>query len=293
MTLDKRALNWRRFILRANAAYLGAASIGGLLTWDIPAIFFGTGTEARVIGSAQYAGIGFLEAHGLAFILSVLLWRAKPTRSWHVVAAVAEILLGSANLLFWEIFSVADVIAVGYASTALHFLFAALNLAAAIATAPQTGAQTLATEIAPGFRLSFPTRRLLLRANALFLILASSFALVADISGSFAGTGPQATVFAQTPLAAVGFVEAHGLALILAVLLWRGTPTRTWHFTGLSMEGLLGIANIACWEYFVVSNAVAGGYIVTVIHLTFAAAHAVAVLPPSPAASTYQLKRGT
>ena len=59
MTLDTTALNWRRFILRANAAYLGVASIAGLLTWDIPAIFFGTGTEARVIGSAQYAGIGF------------------------------------------------------------------------------------------------------------------------------------------------------------------------------------------------------------------------------------------
>jgi hypothetical protein len=66
-------MHWRRFVLRANAVYLGVASLGGLLAWDVPAIFFGTGTEARVLGSARYAGIGFLEAHGLAFILSVLL----------------------------------------------------------------------------------------------------------------------------------------------------------------------------------------------------------------------------
>ena len=293
MTQEKTAMNWRRFVLRANALYLGVASFGGLLAWDVPAIFFGTGTEARVLGPARYAGIGFFEAHGLAFILSVLLWRRTPSRSWHLVATVAEMLLGSANLLFWEIFSVADVIAVGYGSTALHFLFAALNLAAAIRTAPQTGGQTLAHEADLGFKLPLSTRRLLLRANALFLILASSFGLLADISGRFAGVGPQAPVLGQAPHAAVGFVEAHGLALILAVLLWRGTSTRSWHLTALSIEGLLGFANIACWQYFVVSNTVAGGYVTTILHVTFAAAHAVAVIPPSLARSTYQLERGT
>ena len=48
-------------------------------------------------------------------------------------------------------------------------------------------------------------------------------------------------------------------------------------FTALSIEVLLGVANIACWQYFVVSNALAGGYLVTVLHLGFAAAHAFAV----------------
>jgi hypothetical protein len=134
-------------------------------------------------------------------------------------------------------------------------------------------------------------RRLLLRANALFLMLASSFGLIADVIGGLAGVGPQATVLALAPHAAVGFVEAHGLALILSVMLWRGTSTRSWHFAALSIEGLLGVANIACWQYFVVSNALAGGYIVTVVHLGFAAAHAVAVLPPAAAVSRSQKKR--
>ena len=98
---------------------------------------------------------------------------------------------------------------------------------------------------------------------------------------------------AQAPYAAVGFVEAHGLALILAVLLWRATSRRSWHLTALSVEGLLAFANIARWQYFVVSNALTGGYVVTVLHLAFAAAHAVAVLPPFSAVSRYQIKRGT
>ena len=51
-------------------------------------------------------------------------------------------------------------------------------------------------------------------------------------------------------------------------------------------------ANIACWQYFVVSNALAGGYAVTVLDMGFAAAPAVAVLPPSSAVSRYKLKRG-
>ena len=292
MRQEVTAMNWRRVVLRANAVYLGVASFGGLVMWDVPAIFFGTGTEARVIGAARYAGLGFLEAHGLALILSVLWWRAMPSRTWHMTAAFAELLLGTANLVFWEIFTVADVIAVGYASSALHLLFAALNLAAASAPVPRKVEQISANDADARFRLPLSTRRLLLRANALFLILASSFAFVADLLGRFAGVGPQATVLGLTPHAAVGFVEAHGLALILSVMLWRGMSTRSWHVTALSIELLLAVANIACWQYFVVSNAVAGGYIVTAVHLGFAAAHAIAVLPPSTAVSGYHLKRG-
>ena len=129
-------MKWSRLVLRSNAVFLGVASVGGLLAWDVPAIFFGTGPEARVLGPVRYAGLGFLEAHGLAFILGVLLWRTTPSRSWHLVAAFAEMLLGSANLVFWEIFSVADVMAAGYGSTTLHFPFVALNLAAAAILAP-------------------------------------------------------------------------------------------------------------------------------------------------------------
>jgi hypothetical protein len=88
-----------------------------------------------VIGGAPLAGIGFIEAHGLALIMGVLLWRAEPTRTWHVTAAAVHILLGTANLLFWQIFSVAGALIAGYVTTSLHWLFAGLQLFAATAHA--------------------------------------------------------------------------------------------------------------------------------------------------------------
>jgi len=58
------------------------------------------GPAGRIVGSGPHAGIGFIEAQGLAFILSVLLWRAAPVRSWHGTGAAVEALLGTANLVF-------------------------------------------------------------------------------------------------------------------------------------------------------------------------------------------------
>ena len=47
-------------------------------------------------------------------ILGVLLWRAEPLRSWHLTAAAVHVLLGTANLVFWQIFIAADMLAGGY-----------------------------------------------------------------------------------------------------------------------------------------------------------------------------------
>ena len=42
-----------------------------------------------------------------------------------------DVVLGSANLVFWQMFIAADVLAVGYVTTTLHALFAVLQLGAA------------------------------------------------------------------------------------------------------------------------------------------------------------------
>jgi hypothetical protein len=63
----------RRLILRANALYLGIASIAAFLLLDLRGIAFGAGPAGQVFAAAPHAAIGFVEAHGLAFILSVLL----------------------------------------------------------------------------------------------------------------------------------------------------------------------------------------------------------------------------
>ena len=67
----------------------------------------------------------------------MLLWQAAPLRLWHLAAAAVHILLGTANLAFWNFFVVADVLMVGYVTTALHALFAALQLGASFAGPPR------------------------------------------------------------------------------------------------------------------------------------------------------------
>jgi hypothetical protein len=123
----------RRLILRANAAFLLAASAGGMWS-DLTGAFLARGHVAPILANAPHAAIGFVEAHGLAFIIGVLLWRAEPVRSWHLTAAAVHLLLGTANLVFWPIFIAADMLAVGYVTTSMHWLLVALQLGAALAS---------------------------------------------------------------------------------------------------------------------------------------------------------------
>ena len=117
----------RTFILRANALYLGAAGAAGML-FDLRGIYLGAGPQGRILADAPYAGIGFLEAHGLAVILAVLLWRAVPARPSHLTAFAIDALLGSSNLLLWQIFVAAGILPVGYITTILHWTLAILQL---------------------------------------------------------------------------------------------------------------------------------------------------------------------
>ena len=120
----------RRAVMRANAVFLLAASTGGMFS-DLLGAFLGRGQLAPVLAAAPHTAIGFVEAHGLAFIIGVILWRVEPARFWHLVAAAVHALLGTANLVFWPIFVAADMLAVGYITTALHGTFLALQLTCA------------------------------------------------------------------------------------------------------------------------------------------------------------------
>ena len=122
----------RYLILRANALYIGIAAFAGLI-FDVRGVLFGLGPQGRLLASAPHAGIGFVEAHGLALILAVLLWRAAPAPVWHLTAMAMAVLLGTSNLAFWQLFVETDALAVGYVTTCLHWTFAAAELGAAIA----------------------------------------------------------------------------------------------------------------------------------------------------------------
>jgi hypothetical protein len=122
----------RRLVLRANALYVGAAGLAGLI-FDVRGVLLGVGPQGRLLAGAPHAAIGFVEAHGLAVILAVMMWRSSSVRSWHLAAAAMEVLLGTANLAFWEMFVATDALAVGYVTTALHWSFVLAQLLAAFA----------------------------------------------------------------------------------------------------------------------------------------------------------------
>jgi hypothetical protein len=123
----------RTRILRANGIYLMVASIVGFLFMDLRGLVLGAGPVSLVV-TAPYGAIGFVEAHGLAFIFGVLFWRAEPLRAWHVTALAVEALLGGSNLVFWELFTATGTLAAGYVFTSLHGLFVVLQLLAARAS---------------------------------------------------------------------------------------------------------------------------------------------------------------
>ena len=125
----------RTAILRANALYIGIAGFAGVI-FDIRGVVYGLGPQGRALADAPYAGIGFVEAHGLAVILAVLLWRAKPDRAAHLTAVAVVTLLGTANLAFWQAFIVMEALIMGYVTTVLHWTFVALNLMAPLQQNP-------------------------------------------------------------------------------------------------------------------------------------------------------------
>jgi hypothetical protein len=133
----------RRAILKANAAFLGLFGTVAFFMLDVRAIWFASGPQAAILRGEPAAGVGFLEAHGLAVVLAVWFWRAgraqSPDTAWHVTAAVVHAFLGACNIALWRIFVLADVLPLGYVSTALHIAFAVLQLVAARASAWPVG----------------------------------------------------------------------------------------------------------------------------------------------------------
>lgn len=76
-----------------------------------------------------------MEAHGLAFLIGVLLLavaRKDVNRFWHAFAAAVHVLLGGANLVFWDSFTAFGVLPMGVAATVAHALFVVLHVEALV-----------------------------------------------------------------------------------------------------------------------------------------------------------------
>jgi hypothetical protein len=82
-----------------------------------------------------------VEAHGLALIFGALLrWPARrhAERYWHLAAACVHILLGAANLLFWDSFTTFHMVVPGVLATVAHGVFTVVELSAWVAGRSQS-----------------------------------------------------------------------------------------------------------------------------------------------------------
>jgi hypothetical protein len=116
--------------------------------------------------------------------------------------------------------------------------------------------------------------RRILEFDGGFLLLAGAAAMIIETVGHFLGIGP----FAQTKGSpyTIGSFEAHGLAIIFAILLLRAAAVSDrflWHQVGLIVHLLLGGSNLLYWSSFVQLNVIPMGVITTVLHIAFVIAH--------------------
>lgn len=125
----------RRWLLLADGVFL--VVVGGVqVVFELLAYYKGVGPYGYIFEESPYA-IGWVEAHGLAFIIGGLLLTVAARdlrRFWHVLAAAVHTLLGTANLVFWNSFIVFGMVPMGIAATVVHFVLVAAHVAALVAT---------------------------------------------------------------------------------------------------------------------------------------------------------------
>lgn len=117
-------------------------------------------------------------------------------------------------------------------------------------------------------------RRLVLRVDGAFLALVGAAQVASELVGHLAGAGPLAA-FRDSPYT-IGWVENHGFALLVGVLLLTVAARDGrvfWHRFALAVHVLLGAANIVFWSSFAFFALVPLGVAATTAHLLFVGAH--------------------
>lgn len=112
----------------------------------------------------------------------------------------------------------------------------------------------------------------LLLINGILLGAVAFTAALSDLAGYFFGLGPMAKAL-HGNLDAIGMFEAHGLALILAVMLVvnRRTPAPTWNWVAGLTHLLLGGSNIMFWPIYGHYDMLGIGIGSTAFHIVFVA----------------------
>lgn len=133
-------------------------------------------------------------------------------------------------------------------------------------------------------RHSFPGRWAL-RLDGALLALTGLLALGADLAGALSGLGPFASLSGQ-PLA-IAAVEAHGLAALLGLLIFRGAAMGgerwLWHAVAFGAHVFLAACNLLFWQSYGEQGLVIAGVATTVAHTTLACLQLVCLAHASPA----------
>lgn len=125
-------------------------------------------------------------------------------------------------------------------------------------------------------------KRLLL-VNGVVLGATALVAGLLDLAGAFLAIGPFGPVLSGNT-AAIGLFEAHGLALIGAVLLIanRNADGPTFNWAGAAIHLLLGGANLLFWPLFAANGLLAMGFLTTIMHGLFLVLELGAALARAP-----------
>jgi hypothetical protein len=116
-----------------------------------------------------------------------------------------------------------------------------------------------------------------LRVDGAFLALVGGTQMIFELLSHFGGIGPLGRIFAGSQYT-IGFFEAHGLALLIGLLLIfvaAPEPKRFWHIFAACVHVLLGGANLLFWSSFVYWGLVPMGAIATALHGLFLVAQLV------------------
>lgn len=115
-------------ILRADAVFVGLAGSFGV-TSDLTSYLAGKGVFANIFYQNPLV-ISSVEAHMLGIATAVLLWYFStklPTTAGNKLAIAFHLICGISNVVWFDIFYLANMPTQGFVVTILHFLFVALN----------------------------------------------------------------------------------------------------------------------------------------------------------------------
>jgi hypothetical protein len=122
---------------------------------------------------------------------------------------------------------------------------------------------------------TWPWRRRLFLANGVFLVVVGGVQVMFELLAYYAGVGPYGDKFADSPYV-VGWLEAHGLAVIIGVLLLTVAARddrRFWHVLAAVVHAFLGTANLVFFQGFIAWGMVPAGVAATVVHFVLVVAH--------------------